>query len=194
RQILEAVGESFRGAPEPEATFEVNPRTLLTNKLAVYRDCGLDRLSIGLQSVANRERAWLDRIRSYENFLKTFEYDRMEGLSNISVDLMSGIPGQTLESWKNTLKKVTMLKPEHISAYSLIVEEGTPFWEVYGPKEPGQGRTKGEAGVRPAAGWPALPDEDLEYKIYSFTRTYLAGQGYGRYEISNYSRPGRECR
>ena len=194
RQIMEAVGESFQAAPEAEVTIEVNPGTLLKNKLAVYRDCGINRLSIGLQSADNRELAWLGRIHSYEDFLKTFQYARMEGFSNISVDLMSGIPGQTLESWKNTLKKVTMLKPEHISAYSLIVEEGTPFWEVYGPKELGQGRTKGEAGVRPAAGWPALPDEDMEYKIYSFTRTYLAGQGYGRYEISNYSRPGWECR
>ena len=104
------------------------------------------------------------------------------------------LPGQSPESYEESLRTVAELGPEHLSAYSLIVEEGTPFWEVYGPKEPGQGRTKGEAGVRPAAGWPALPDEDMEYKIYSFTRTYLAGQGYGRYEISNYSRPGWECR
>ncbi len=198
RQIMEAVGENFRVAPEAEVTIEVNPGTLLKNKLAVYRDCKINRLSIGLQSADNRELAWLGRIHSYEDFLKTFQYARMEGFSNISVDLMSGIPGQTFDSWKNTLKKVTMLKPEHISAYSLIVEEGTPFWEVYGPKaeggKSGQGRTKDREGERPAAGWPALPDEDMEYKIYSFTRTYLAGQGYGRYEISNYSRPGWECR
>ena len=105
RQIMETVWESFQAAPEAEVTIEVNPGTLLKNKLAVYRDCGINRLSIGLQSADNRELAWLGRIHSYEDFLKTFQYARMEGFSNISVDLMSGIPGQTLESWKNTLKR-----------------------------------------------------------------------------------------
>ena len=189
RKIMETVGESFSLDPEAEATIEVNPGTLLRNKLPVYRSCGINRLSIGLQSADNGELAWLGRIHSFEDFLKTFQYARMEGFSNISVDLMSGIPGQTLDSWKNTLKRTAMLKPEHISAYSLIVEEGTPFGAIYGPDHAG-GRQAADMGRR----WSPLPDEDAEYKIYAYTRSYLDSQGYGRYEISNYARPGRECR
>ena len=134
----------------------------------------------------------------------------MAGFTNVNVDLMSSIPGQTLESWKNTLRKVTMLKPEHISAYSLIVEEGTPFWDRYGKREeeetglktddvcflhPRGGRHTEQAPVpgKRAALYPALPDEETENRIYHFTRTFLAEQGYGRYEISNYAKPGREC-
>ena len=107
----------------------------------------------------------------------------MAGFTNINIDLMSGIPGQTLESWKNTLKKVTMLKPEHISAYSLIIEEGTPFWNRFG-----------EGACACDYTGPALPDEDTENKIYRFTRKFLQEQGFERYEISNYAKPGKECR
>ena len=189
RKIMETVGESFSLDPEAEATIEVNPGTLLRNKLPVYRSCGINRLSIGLQSADNGELAWLGRIHSFEDFLKTFQYARMEGFSNISVDLMSGIPGQTLDSWKNTLKRTAMLKPAHISAYSLIVEEGTPFGAIYGPEHAGGGQA-----ADMGRWWPPLPDEDAEYKIYAYTRSYLDSQGYGRYEISNYARPGRECR
>ena len=126
----------------------------------------------------------LGRVHSFEEFLKSYQSARMSGFTNISVDLMSGIPGQTLESWKNTLKKVTMLKPEHISAYSLIIEEGTPFWDQYGL---GAGR------VKAGAAFP-LPDEDTENRIYHLTRDFLRDMGYNRYEISNYAKPGKECR
>ena len=129
----------------------------------------------------------------------------MAGFANINVDLMSGIPGQTLESWRNTLKKVTMLKPEHISAYSLIIEPGTPFWDRYGAgiektaakSAPQPGTCPGEApdrfGLR-RRDYPELPDEEEENRIYHLTRTFLAEQGYERYEISNYARPGFACR
>ena len=135
RRIMEAVKENFTLEPDAEITIEANPGTLLYNKLPVYHDCGINRVSIGLQSADNQELKNLGRVHSFEEFLKSYQSARMSGFTNISVDLMSGIPGQTLESWKNTLKKVTMLKPEHISAYSLIIEQGTGReWVAAGEK------------------------------------------------------------
>ena len=114
-RVMEAVYQCFDIAPDGEISIEVNPGTLLQKKLLYYRQAGFNRLSIGLQSADNRELRHLGRIHSFEEFLKSFQSARMAGFQNINVDLMSGIPGQTMESWKNTLKKVTMLKPEHIS-------------------------------------------------------------------------------
>lgn len=221
RDIMDALYRSFDIARDAEITIEVNPGTLLAGKLQVYRACGINRLSIGLQSADNRELKALGRIHSFEEFLKSFQSARMAGFTDINVDLMSSIPGQTLDSWKNTLKKVTMLKPEHISAYSLIIEEGTPFWDRYGAA--GQEASGGLAAVQggqpdapgspeavsvsrlPASNWtgsalrgrtayPPLPDEDTENRIYHLTRNFLKSQGYERYEISNYAKPGHECR
>ena len=205
RDICLAVRRSFEVAQDAEITIEVNPGTLLQNKLHIYRAAGINRVSIGLQSADNRELENLGRIHSFEEFLKSFQCARMAGFANINVDLMSGIPGQTLESWRNTLKKVTMLKPEHISAYSLIIEEGTPFWDRYGAGEEKPCRKSAPpAGTRPGEepdrfglrrrDYPELPDEEAENRIYHLTRTFLAEQGYERYEISNYARPGFECR
>ena len=210
RDIMQALNRNFDIAGDAEITIEVNPGTLLQNKLHIYRAAGINRLSIGLQSADNQELKDLGRIHTFEEFMKSYQCARMAGFTNVNVDLMSSIPGQTLESWKNTLKKVTMLKPEHISAYSLIVEEGTPFWDRYGKREGeetglktddvcflhprGGGQTEQAPLPRKrAALYPALPDEDTENRIYHFTRTFLAEQGYGRYEISNYAKPGREC-
>ena len=127
--IMRALKYHFDVATDAEITIEVNPGTLLHNKLHIYREAGINRLSIGLQSTDNQELRDLGRIHTFEEFLKSYQCARMVGFPDINVDLMSSIPGQTLESFKNTLKKVTMLKPEHISAYSLIIEEGTPFWD-----------------------------------------------------------------
>ena len=209
RDIMQALNKNFDIAAEAEITIEVNPGTLLQNKLHIYRAAGINRLSIGLQSADNQELKDLGRIHTFEEFLKSYQCARMAGFTNVNVDLMSSIPGQTLESWKNTLKKVTMLKPEHISAYSLIVEEGTPFWDRYGKREgeetglktddvcflhPRGGRLESNTVPRKrAALYPPLPDEETENRIYHFTRTYLEEQGYGRYERSNYAKPGREC-
>lgn len=209
-RVMEALYEHFHIGEDAEITIEVNPGTLLQNKLHVYRSVGINRLSIGLQSADNQELKDLGRIHTFEEFLKSYQCARMAGFTNVNVDLMSSIPGQTPESWKNTLKKVTMLKPEHISAYSLIIEEGTPFWDFYG-------KPQGETGIKtddvcflhprsargaengsPEAGrrtpvHPPLPDEETENRIYHFTRSFLEEQGYGRYEISNYAKPGYEC-
>lgn len=182
RDVMQALFENFNIAEDGEITIEVNPGTMLQNKLHIYRASGINRVSIGLQSADNRELQYLGRIHTFEEFLKSYQCARMAGFSNINIDLMSGIPGQTCESWKNTLKKVVMLKPEHISAYSLIVEEGTPYWNMYGE------------GAVDRGSYPPLPDEDTENRIYHLTRNFLSEQGYGRYEISNYGKPGWECR
>lgn len=183
-RIMETVFSCFQVEPEAEITIEANPGTLLGKKLPVYRQCGINRVSIGLQSADNTELKNLGRIHSFEEFLKSFQSARMAGFTNINIDLMSGIPGQTLESWKNTLKKVTMLKPEHISAYSLIIEEGTPFYQEY----------EEDAKIREAGGDPQfLPSEDAERQMYEDTEKILGNAGYSRYEISNYAKPGMAC-
>lgn len=181
-RVMEALFEHFDVAEDAEITIEANPGSLLQNKFRLYRVLGINRISIGLQSADNRELKQLGRIHTFEEFLKSFQCARMEGFSNINIDLMSSIPGQTLDSWKSTLKKVTMLKPEHISAYSLILEKDTPFWNLYGEGSKGWGD-----------GLP-LPGEEEETRIYHLTRRFLEDQGYGRYEISNYARAGWECR
>lgn len=174
--VMEAVRKSFFIEPEAEITIEINPGTVTKDKLETYRACGINRISIGLQSANDQELKSLGRIHTYDEFLKTYQRVRIAGFSNVSVDLMSALPGQTLVSWKSTLKKVAMLKPEHISAYSLMIEEGTPFYKRY----------HGKPGL--------LPGEDEEREMYYMTKAFLREQGYERYEISNYARPGRECR
>ena len=128
RAIMETIRMYFEVAPDAEITIEANPGTLTPQKLDIYRGCGINRISLGLQSADNRELKALGRIHTFEEFLKSFERARQAGFWSVNVDLMSALPGQTLESWKNSLKKVAMLKPEHISAYSLIIEQDTPFW------------------------------------------------------------------
>lgn len=169
----------FDGAPvtrDAEITVECNPGTLDTEKLTLMRQLGVNRLSIGLQSADNAELKTLGRIHTYEMFLKNYETARKVGFCNINVDLMSGIPGQTIESFERTLRTVAELEPEHISTYSLILEEGTP---LYSDVE---------------AGRTVLPGEEADRQMYELTWKVLAEYGYERYEISNYARPGHRCR
>lgn len=177
-QIMEAVWENYDVRKDVEITMEANPGTLTQAKLLDYREAGINRISMGLQSGDDWELGLLGRIHTYDEFLKSYQRVRLAGFDNVNVDLMSALPGQTVESWEKTLKKVLMLKPEHISAYSLIIEEGTPFYEIYGTGE--------EA-------YPPLPDEDTERDMYYLTQEVLAKYGYKRYEISNYAKPGKEC-
>ena len=177
-EIFCAIKETFKLSDDTEITVEMNPGTVTSEKLRVYRECGVNRLSIGLQSVNNHELKALGRIHTYEEFLKTYQMAREAGFENINIDLISAIPHQTVESWRETLKKVVELEPEHISAYSLIIEEGTPFYERYG-----EGEHDDE-----------LPSEEDERQMYHDTREILASYGYERYEISNYAKPGYECR
>lgn len=177
-QVFEAVHESFPIMEDAEITLEMNPGTDVKDKLPVYRELGINRLSMGLQSADNEELKCLGRIHTYEDFRQVYQWAREAGFTNINVDLMSAIPGQTLESYEDTLRKVADLEPEHISAYSLIIEEGTPFYERYG-----EGRHAEE-----------LPDEDIERQMYVRTGEILEDYGYHRYEISNYAKDGYECR
>lgn len=187
-RIFHALKENFTISRDAEITMEVNPGTVTAEKAASWKACGVNRLSIGLQSVNDEELKLLGRIHSFREFLHTWEIVRAAGFDNVNIDLISAIPGQTLQSWERTLRTAAELKPEHISAYSLIIEEGTPFYEAYGEM--------GSEG-RMAAGGDAflpLPDEDTEREIYKATKRILHGYGYHRYEISNYAREGCECR
>lgn len=180
-ELLAVLQECFAILPEAEVTIESNPGTLTMEKLETYLEGGANRLSLGLQSGNDGELKMLGRIHSYDDFLKSYQRARQAGFTNINVDLMSGLPGQTLPSWKSTLRKVMMLKPEHISAYSLMIEEGTPFFERYG--SPVEESVPG-----------GIPDEAADREMYHLTRAILADHGYERYEISNYAKPGYECR
>lgn len=182
--VLDTIRESFHVLPEAEITIECNPGTLSVEKLEAYKKAGINRLSIGLQSAQEKELQLLGRIHTYEDFLISYDCARKQGFTNINVDLMSALPGQTLKTWEQTLKRVTMLKPEHISAYSLIIEEGTPFHKLYGYDD--ETRKKGEKPL-------FLPSEEEERQMYQFTKDFLEKKGYTRYEISNYARPGKEC-
>lgn len=176
--IMEHVRKAFHVMEGAEISMEANPGTVTREKLTDYRRAGINRLSFGLQSANDRELKLLGRIHTWAEFLESFHLARECGFTNINIDLMSALPGQTRESWKDTLKRVTDLNPEHISAYSLIIEDGTPFGEKYGSEE----------------GRKLLPDEDSEREMYHETKRFLQDCGYERYEISNYAKPGRACR
>lgn len=199
-RIMQAIRERFPDIREDaEITIECNPGTLTEEKLQIYQKAGINRLSLGLQSADQEELKLLGRIHTYNQFKENFYLARRIGFANINVDLMSALPGQSEESWQETLRFVCDLEPEHISAYSLIVEEGTPLYEEYGEmcadlekygdyaSMPKRLQTKYE-------GCKCLPDEETDRNMYHHTKTTLAKLGYERYEISNYARPGYACR
>ena len=169
--IFEKIHKSFSVAPDAEITIEANPGTLSKEKLFLYRNVGINRLSLGLQSPEAAELKSLGRIHTYEEFLESFSLAREAGFQNINVDLMCALPEQTYEGWVRNLRTVAALHPEHISAYSLIIEEGTLF----------------------AKRKLNLPDEDTEYRMYEDTAGILAEYGYEQYEISNYAKKDLVC-
>ncbi|MDD6490871.1 MAG: radical SAM family heme chaperone HemW [Firmicutes bacterium] len=173
-QILETVFKCYHVGQECEISMEVNPGTVTSDKLISWKRAGINRLSIGLQSAVDKELKLLGRIHTFQDFLNTYGQTVKTGFNNINIDLMSAIPEQSLSSYQYTLERITGLvpPPTHISSYSLIVEEGTPFYE------------------NP----PELPDEDCEREMYKITGDFLKTMGYQQYEISNYARPGFECR
>ena len=170
-KILKALYRCFYIEKEAEVTMEANPGTLTLEKLRICRENGVNRLSLGLQSPDDTELASLGRIHDYQQFLESYQMARETGFHNVNVDLMFGIPGQTRDGWEKSLRIVAALNPEHISAYSLIIEEGTPF----------------------AARNLALPDEDTEYQMYEDTARILGEYGFEQYEISNYAKGGKAC-
>ena len=191
-RILETVRRKFHFVSETngdfgsvEITIECNPGTAGEEKLSYYRKIGINRLSLGLQSADNRELVLLGRIHTWEAFLETYHAARHVGFTNINIDLMSGLPGQSVVSWERTLDQVLALEPEHISAYSLIIEEGTPFYTRYRKDE--KLRDQGEEPE-------LLPSEEAERQMYARTEEKLLEHGMYRYEISNYAKPGFACR
>jgi len=173
-KILNCLRTHYQIAADAEITLEMNPGTADMDKLLKLKKAGINRLSIGLQSADNAELQMLGRIHTYEDFMQTYHQAREAGFANMNIDLMSALPGQHLEDWIQTLEKVMTLQPEHISAYSLIIEEGT---QLYDQKEV----------------CAAVPDEDEDRAMYQAAKRILAEYGYHRYEISNYAKDGYEC-
>jgi oxygen-independent coproporphyrinogen-3 oxidase len=159
-----------------EYTFEANPGTLSEEKLKLMKDGGVNRLSIGLQAWQDRLLNRLGRIHTLKEFLNNYYMARKHGFKNINIDLMFAIPEQTFEDWVETIENVLSLKPEHLSCYSLIIEEETPFFEMNQKK------------------MLKLPEEEVERKMYKYAINVLQGHGLNRYEISNFALSGYECR
>lgn len=200
-EIMHAVRETFHLEPGAEISMEANPGTVQPESLSVYRRAGINRLSFGCQSADDGELKRLGRIHTFQAFRESFAYAREAGFSNLNVDLMSGLPGQTEESWEKSLRRIAEAGPEHISVYSLIIEEGTPFYEKYhevsGMIAEGDTEThvrELEEGHYHLSAEEMLPCEEAERRMYDRTEEILAGYGFRRYEISNYARIGRECR
>ena len=175
QMICETIFEHFHICEDAEITIEANPGTVDLKKLCTYRENGINRISFGLQSTVKEELEYLGRIHTYEEFLQSFDWARQAGFLNINVDLMSAVPKQTLTSYEENLRKIAKLSPEHISAYSLIIEEGTPFYEDNKLEE-------------------LLPSEEDEVLMYRMTEKILNEYGYDKYEISNYAVSGQESR
>ena len=175
-RILKKIRDTFRVEKDAEITLEMNPGTAQKEKLLLYRELGINRLSIGLQSVKNENLKLLGRIHTYGDFLDSYRMAREAGFDNISADLISSLPGQTLEEWKEELEILQETPLEHISVYQLIIEKGTEFYEKYGEHE------------------ELLPDEETSREIYLWTGKYLKEHGFEQYEISNYARPSRKSR
>ncbi|MCX7903771.1 MAG: radical SAM family heme chaperone HemW [Caloramator sp.] len=158
-----------------EFTVEANPGTLEKEKLILLKEYGVNRLSIGLQAVQDRILKKLGRIHSFNDFLENYEMARRVGFNNINVDLMFDIPGQGMDEWKETLDKIAEVNPEHLSCYSLIIEEGTPFYELYN------------------SGQLNIADENMDREMYHYAVAFLKSKGFIHYEISNFALPGYEC-
>ena len=169
---------------------EVNPGTVSEEKINMWKTCGVNRLSIGLQSVDDGELKMLGRIHTYDEFLTTWKMVRKAGFHNVNIDLISAIPGQTKKSWETTLRTVAQLQPEHISAYSLIIEEGTVFGTIYGEdgericqkellsRESSMPEVSDKDGnIRKDRQILPLPDEDTERAIYEITERSFRNTG-----------------
>ncbi len=184
-QLMEDLFHSYHIREDAEITIECNPGTIYVGNARAMRRAGINRLSFGLQSVRDGELKLLGRIHTFEEFLKSFEEARKAGFSNINIDLMYALPGQSVEDWKDSVKKVVLLRPEHLSVYSLTIEKGTPFYDRYHEDE----------RIREEGGDPELlPSEEEDREMYLVARSYLEDHGYQCYEMSNFAKPGYACR
>lgn len=174
--LFDNIKSNFKLKNNAEITMECNPGTLTVNKLKVMKECGVNRLSIGLQAVQNNHLKYIGRIHTYEEFEENYNQAKNVGFENINIDLMYALPNQKKEDWMESLEKVVKLNPTHISAYSLILEEGTELFNMYERNE------------------FKLLDEDADIEMYEYTINYLKMHGYNQYEISNYAKEGFECK
>ncbi len=174
--VLNTIKENYDIDRQVEITIEVNPGTVTKDKLEDYKKAGINRLSIGLQSTDNTILKQIGRIHTFEQFLNTYEIARKVGFTNINVDLMLALPNQTEEILQDSLQKVIRLNPEHISLYSLILEEQTPMFTLV------------------EEGKLTLPDEETERNMYWNTKKRLEQNGYIHYEISNFAKPERKSK
>jgi oxygen-independent coproporphyrinogen-3 oxidase len=174
QSVLDTIKNNFIVNEFAEITIECNPGTLSEDKAYSYRNAGINRISFGLQSCDDKELKMLGRIHDFDDFRDSFRMARNYGFNNINVDLMTGLPGQTKESLLKTLKTALAFKPEHISAYGLILEEGTVLFDRINE-------------------YPPIPSEELDRQMYDITRKSFIKSGYVQYEISNYAKPGYEC-
>ena len=178
KEILEEIRLGFRLCKDdfyPEITIECNPKTVDMEKLFVYKEAGINRISLGLQSTNDDELRLLGRIHTYEDFLHSYDMVRKSCFTNVNIDLMSAIPKQKITTYERSLDELIKLNPEHISSYSLIIEEGTNFYKKYSENAPLV---------------MDLPSEDEDRAMYELTSFRLAEAGYKRYEISNYAKDG----
>lgn len=175
-EVLESIKENFNVEKEAEITIEINPGTVNEEKLKLYKEEGINRVSIGLQSTNNDLLKMLGRIHTYEEFLKCFNMARNIGFKNINVDLMLGLPSQTLDDINKSMKRIINLKPEHVSVYSLIVEDGTKL-----ARDVENGKL-------------ILPEEEIERNMYWKVKQTLENNGYIHYEISNFAKKGYESK
>lgn len=174
--LMNSIYDNLKIAKGAEITIECNPGTLNKDKLKRIKELGINRLSMGLQVIQNHHLKYIGRIHTYEQFEQNYREAKSIGIDNINVDLMYSLPNQSFDEWKETLEKIIKLQPSHISAYSLILEEGTKFYDMYLNKE------------------FELNDEDSDIKIYEYTIDTLSKNGYHQYEISNYAKGGCECK
>ncbi|MCF0151467.1 MAG: radical SAM family heme chaperone HemW [Firmicutes bacterium] len=173
--VMDALRTSFSVEEDCESSLEVNPGTLSEEKLSAYRAAGFNRISMGVQSFDDRVLQKMGRIHDSQEAIRSFALARRY-FDNINLDLMMGVPGQDLFSWKATLQQALALSPEHLSFYSLQLEEGTPFYEDY------------------RSGRLQLPSWEEDRRMYHETLAQLASCGYVHYEVSNAAKPGRQCR
>lgn len=176
RTLFNNIKENFNIKEHAEITMECNPGTLTLNKLKTMKECGVNRLSIGLQAVQNHHLKYIGRIHTFEEFEKNYFQAKKVGFENINIDLMYALPNQKEKDWKESLEKVVRLNPQHISAYSLILEEDTELYDMYNRNE------------------FKLLDEDTDIQMYEYTINYLKSHGYNQYEISNYAKQSYECK
>jgi len=175
-KLLGSLRESFSFSPDAEISVETNPNMVDVAKLTALATAGVNRLSVGIQSFDDPTLGRIDRTHTAADGERAVALARRAGIGNLSLDLIYGLPGQTPAAWRQTLARAVALTPEHLSAYQLSIDSGSRFAELA------------------AAGKLSLPDEESETEMAEDTVRYLAGAGYDRYEISNYARPGYQCR